>query len=163
MKRRGWYIMRWNMSFQCWWVIVDDCCEFQQSVGRCSGSKQSQYTWTTPSSHWCAIFSHLQLFPRCHMFSSTSLCNLAPFSVNIQVLSINYSWNGIITAYLLPVNFFLRRLSVNIIWSVPPFLNHCHCKTPNLSQINDLPKSTRTWIQNQCPPWFPILINKPQE
>ena len=44
-------------------------------------------------------------------------------SINMEVLIINYSRNGIIIAYLLSIKVLLCRLSVNIIWSVPLFLS----------------------------------------
>ena len=56
-------------------------------------------------------------------------------SMNMEVLAINYSKNGIIIYYQLPIKVLFHHLSVNIICPVPPFKNHRHCKTPNLSQL----------------------------
>ena len=42
-------------------------------------------------------------------------------SMNMKVLSINYSRNGIIISYLLPRKVLLHCFSVNIIFPVPPF------------------------------------------
>ena len=59
-------------------------------------------------------------------------------STSMKVLAINYSIYVIIIAYLLPIKVLLHHLSVNIIWTVPPFYHPCQ-KTPNLDQFNDLP------------------------
>ena len=51
--------------------------------------------------------------------------------MNMNVLAINYSINGIGIAYLLlPRKLLLRRLSVNIIWPVPIFLITAATKHP---------------------------------
>ena len=44
MQRRDWDSTGWPMSSQLLWVIVGDCYDHQQNVGRCSGPKQSPDT-----------------------------------------------------------------------------------------------------------------------
>ena len=49
IQRRNWDSMRCPMYFQCLWVIVGNCCDRQQHVGRCSVSEQSLDNLTAPS------------------------------------------------------------------------------------------------------------------
>ena len=77
-KRHDWYSMRCTMSSKWLWVIIRYCCVHKHHVGRCSGPEQYLDTWTAPYTCWRDVVSHFHFYPRCHILSLVSWCNLDP-------------------------------------------------------------------------------------
>ena len=129
-----WTGMRWPMSSHYLWVFFGDYYYRQHNASRCSGYKKYPDSWTTLASYWNTVSSHRHLSPRCHMVSLSLWYNLDPslheYGSFVHQLIQKWHHNSL---YLLPIKLLLRRLSVNILWKVPPFLNNRHCKTPDLS------------------------------
>ena len=55
--------------------------------------------------------------------------------MNIEILAINCSINGIIISYLLPIKVILHLRSINIIWPLPTFVITYATKHPTFINL----------------------------
>ena len=101
-------------------MIVSNFCDIKKHVGGCSDYEKlwilEQYRLPIDAPFYIVATSLQEDICCHHHHSEIWLLH----SMNMKMLAINYSRNGIIIVYILPIKVLLCRLSIKIICTVTP-------------------------------------------